>query len=127
MAVNRTTIQNVTRKPQDGVPKRTRAQNAAAGIIVDLPIKAAEGSLEPRIGEGTIKDRLAFCVESDPGRNLPDVGIEFRFRTPLDMAFEKPDNPKARHQQRQRNRYGAEEKEAEFKGSRIHGFIDSMM
>jgi hypothetical protein len=58
---------------------------------------------------------------------LPDVGIEFGFRTPLDMAFEKPDDPKARRQQRRRNGYGAEEKEAEFKGSRIHGFIDSMM
>ncbi len=74
-----------------------------------------------------IEDRLAFCVENDPRRNLPDIGIEFRFRAPLDMAFEKPDDPKTRHQQRGRNRYGTEKKEAEFKGLRIHGFVDLMM
>jgi hypothetical protein len=74
-----------------------------------------------------IEDHLTLSIESDSGRDLPDVGIEFGFRTPLDMAFEKPDDPKACRQQRRRNGYGAEEKEAEFKGSRIHGFIDSMM
>ncbi len=107
-------IQNIVGKLQDRIPQRTRAQHSATGVVADLPIKSAEGSLEPRVREGAIEDRLTLGIESDPGGDLPDVGIEFRFRTPLDMAFEKPDDPKARHQQRQRNSCCAEEKEAEL-------------
>jgi hypothetical protein len=74
-----------------------------------------------------IEGRLTLGIERDPGRDLPDVGIKLRFRAPLHMAFEEPNNTKARRQQRRRNRYCADKKEAEFEGSRIHGFPDSMM
>jgi hypothetical protein len=120
-------IQNIVGKLQDRIPKRTRAQNPAAVVVADLPIKSAQGSFEPRICERAIEDCLTLGIEDDPSRDLPDVGIEFGFRAPLDMAFEKPDDPKTRRQQRRRNGYGTDEKEAEFEGSGIHGFIDSMM